>query len=342
MRDLQLLLQRVSFFPVFVILTSQTAFGQQPPVVNTPPPQSGGVVTSSRASTSDERYRIGPGDILEVLVYNQPQLSRPTLRVDGRGMIRMPLLEGEILAACKTESDLAKELTVRYQEYQKNPQVDIYVKEFNSQPVAIVGAVNSPGRFQLQRRIRLLELLTFAGGPSTTAGENVQIVHAPGAPMICEGESEASGDDTTKDSLSTYQLNRTMRADDSANPYLRPGDIVMVPTADQIYVMGSVNAPQAIALKDQLTVSRAIMMAGGVSKEGQQDKVKIIRQAEDGSKTTMMVNLKEINKGTAQDVALQRNDVVEVGRPGGAKAVLHTLADSIVPMATRLPLRVIY
>jgi polysaccharide biosynthesis/export protein len=316
---------------------------QQQPTVNPSPAPSVTNVTSSRATASiaDERYRIGPGDILEVLVYNQPQLSRPVLRVDGRGMIRMPLIEDEILAACKTETELAKELTTRYREYQKHPQVDVYVKEFNSQPVAVVGAVNSPGRFQLQRRVRLLEILTFAGGPSAAAGRTVQIVHAPGFPLVCEGEPEAA--DEVKEALSSYELSKTLRAEEPANPFLKPGDVVTVPDAEQIYVVGSVNRPTSIPLREPLTISRAILVAGGVARDAEANKIRIMRQNQvGGPKTELVVNLKEINKGTATDVMLQSNDVVEVPKQGGVSAVLRGLADAIVPTAMRLPLRVIY
>lgn len=339
MRKLKLL-QTIS--ALLFLSSLSLAFGQQPPTVSAPPTPSVTNVTSSRASASagDERYRIGPGDILEVLVYNQPQLSRPTLRVDGRGMIRMPLLENEILAACKTEGELAKELTTLYLEYQKHPQVDVYVKEFNSQPVAVVGAVNTPGRFQLQRRVRLLEILTFAGGPSANAGRTVQIVHSPGAPLVCEGEVVTA--DEVKEGLSYYELSKTLRAEEAANPFLKPGDVITVPDADQVYVVGSVNKPTSIPLREPLTASRAILMAGGVAR-GAESKIRIIRQSQiGGPKTELVMNLKDVNKGTAEDILLQSNDVVEVPTQGGVRAVLRGLADSIVPTAMRLPLRVIY
>ncbi|HKZ01926.1 MAG TPA: polysaccharide biosynthesis/export family protein, partial [Pyrinomonadaceae bacterium] len=206
----------------------------------------------------DDRYQIGPGDVLEVLVYNHPQLSRPALRVDARGMIRMPLLEGEIQAACKTESALAHELTARYGEYQKYPQVDVYIREFNSQPVAIVGAVNSPSRFQLQRRVRLLELLTYAGGPSARAGRTIQIVHGSGGPTLCKQEVETESD-VARDGLSFYQLDETLKGEDAANPYLIPGDVVSIADADQVYVIGNVPRPAAFPLREPLTLSRAIV-----------------------------------------------------------------------------------
>ena len=106
--------------------------------------------TAVNTSTAkdDDRYRIGPGDVLDIRFYNRPQLSREAVRVDGHGMIRMPLVEGEIKAACLTESELSTEIASRYLKYYRNPHIDVFIKEYQSEPVAVIGAVNAPGRFQ--------------------------------------------------------------------------------------------------------------------------------------------------------------------------------------------------
>ena len=129
-------------------------------------------------SAADDRYRIGAGDVLDIRIYNRPQFSREAVRVEGNGMIRMPLIETEIQAACLTEGELAKEISTRYAKYYKNLQVDVFIKEYHSQQVAIIGAVNDQSRFELQRRVRLLELLTYAKGPSAKAGQTINIVHS--------------------------------------------------------------------------------------------------------------------------------------------------------------------
>src|SRR6185503_16686240 len=85
----------------------------------------------------DDRYRIGPGDVLDIRIYNRPQLSREAVRVEGNGMIRMPLIENEIQANCLTEGELAKEISTRYARYYKNLQVDVFIKEYHSKQVAV-------------------------------------------------------------------------------------------------------------------------------------------------------------------------------------------------------------
>src|ERR1700741_4285216 len=142
---------------------------------------------------ADDRYRIGAGDVLDIRIYNRPQLSREAVRVEGSGMIRMPLIDTEIQAACRTEGELAKDISTRYARYYRNLQVDVFIKEYHSRQVAIIGAVNDQSRFELQRRVRLLELLTYAKGPAPKAGQTINIVHSTNA-SSCTQESQA--DDT--------------------------------------------------------------------------------------------------------------------------------------------------
>jgi polysaccharide export outer membrane protein len=139
------------------------------------------------AERVDERYRIGASDIVDVRVFDHPELSRSAVRVDGTGIIRMPLLDKDIVAACRTESELAQEIQSRYRELLVNPNVDVFIVTFSSQPVAVTGAVLKPGSFQLERRVRLRELLTLAGGPTEQAGQLIQIVRDEYSP-VCEGD----------------------------------------------------------------------------------------------------------------------------------------------------------
>lgn len=293
--------------------------------------------TSSNTAGPDDRYRIGAGDLLDIRILNRPQLSRDAIRVDGRGMIRMPFFEREIQAACRTESELAAEIAAGYLKYLKNPQVDVFIKEYNSQPVAVIGAVNTPGRFQLQRRVRLLELLTFAGGPAERAGRNIQVVHASTAPLC----GNASAADDLAEGLSSYALVETLRGAENANPYVQAGDVITLPDAEQIYVVGNVLKPSAFALKEPITVSRAIAMAGGVMPDTKSDRVRIVRQLPGSTaKTEIYVDLKAIDKRQAEDVVLLANDIVDVPASSG-KRLLRSLIGAIVPSVTQIPVRVI-
>jgi polysaccharide export outer membrane protein len=288
----------------------------------------------SAHAQQDDRYRIGAGDVLDVRIYNRPQLSREAVRVEGNGMIRMPLIETEIQAACLTEGELAKEIAARYTKYYRNLQVDVFIKEFHSRQIAIIGAVNDQGRFELQRRIRLLELLTYAKGPSPRAGQTINVVHSS-APSLCKKEDDEIG------AFASYRLSDTLLGEPKANPYLEAGDIVTLPEADQVYVVGNVFTPVTIPLKEPITVSRAIAMAGGTRQDTKKDKIRIVRQ-EPGAQTKkeMLVDLSAIEKRQAEDVQLLPNDIVDVPTSAG-RSLLRGLIGGGTQSLTQLPVRVI-
>jgi len=300
----------------------------------------------SVAIAADDRYRIGPGDLLEVRVFNRPTLSREAVRVDARGMIRMPLIEDEIPSACLTEGELGKEIAHRYRKYQRNPQVDVFIKEYNSQPVAVIGAVDKPGKFQLQRRVRLLELLSSAGGPTDKAGKRVQVAHI-GRQNSCQSpaldvtpvETNTGKDDETDYDI--FNLNETLRGDEKANPYIQPGDIISVPEAEQAFVVGNVFKPAAIPLREPTTVTEAIAMVGGTLPDTKTDRIRVIRKVSGASeKLELTVNLQDIVRKKSSDLFLQPGDIVEVSVSGG-KRFIRNIYNAMGPALSNMPIYVI-
>ena len=286
--------------------------------------------------STDDRYRIGPGDVLDIRVYNRPQLSRDAVRVEGNGMIRMPLIENDIQASCLTEGELAKEISTRYARFYKNLQVDIFIKEYHSKQVAIIGAVNEQSRFELQRRVRLLELLTYAKGPSAKAGQTINIVHSM-AVSSCKQTDESD----TAAAFTSYKLSDVLAGDPKSNPYLEAGDIVTLPEADQVYVVGNVFMPLTISLKEPITLTRAIAMAGGLKQDTSKDKIRVLRQ-EPGTtiRKEIIVDLYAIEKKRSEDLALAPNDIIDVPTSAG-KSFLRSLVQGVVPGVGQLPVRVV-
>jgi len=286
--------------------------------------------------SADDRYRIGPGDVVDIRIYNRPQLSREAVRVEGSGMIRMPLIETEIQAACLTEGELAKEISTRYAKYYKNLQVDVFIKEYHSRQVAVIGAVNDQSRFELQRRVRLLELLTYAKGPSAKAGQTINIVHSTAtSPCKKPDDAEAGA------AFTSYRLSDVLQGDPKSNPYLEAGDIVTLPEADQVYVVGNVFMPLTIALKEPITLTRAIAMAGGLRQDTKKDKIRVLRQ-EPGTTTRkeITVDLEAIEKKQSEDMALAPNDIIDVPASAG-KSFLRSLVQGVAPSVGQLPVRVV-
>jgi polysaccharide export outer membrane protein len=294
-----------------------------------------GLVLTAQAQQPEDRYRIGAGDVLDVRIYNRPQLSRDAVRVEGNGLIRMPLIETEIQAACLTEGELAKEIAGRYAKYYRNLQVDIFVREYQSHQIAIIGAVNEQGRFQLQRRIRLLELLTYAKGPNTKAGQTINVVHSA-APSLCKSDT-----DDEIAAFTSYKLSDTLRGEPDANPYLEAGDVVTIPDADQVYVVGNVLMPLTIPLKEPVSLTRAIAMAGGTRQDTKKDKIRIVRQEPGATaKKEMIVDLSAIEKRQAEDIQLLPNDIVDVPTSTG-RSLLRSLIGGGTQSLTQLPVRVV-
>jgi polysaccharide export outer membrane protein len=322
-------------------------------------------ISASARQQAGEEYRIGPRDVLSIRVTAPEiiqQFSADSLEVDECGMI--PLLSvqneerNEVRAAGLTTNELQEQLRKFYTKYKRNPQVVVKVREYNSQPVAINGAVVKPGQFQLRRPVRLLELLQFyAGGPTERSGGSIQIARVPAlgmcAPAPAAAAAEASApaqtptpstaiDDASVPSFLTFKLEETLKAGEQSNPYLQPGDVITLPEAKEAYVVGNVLRPGPVALKDdRLTVSRAIAMVGGTMPDSKKERVRIIRQESGGAGSReIFVDLRAIDKHQAEDIALMPNDIIDVPVAGG-KRVLRSLMGAVVPSVGQLPVRVI-
>jgi polysaccharide export outer membrane protein len=231
---------------------------------------------------------------------------------------------------------LAKEIATRYAKYYRNLQVDVFIKEYHSRQVAIIGAVNDQSRFELQRRIRLLELLTYAKGPSPKAGQTINIVHST-APSLCKQHDE----NDAASMLSSFKLSEVLEGKPDANPYLEAGDIVTVPDADQVYVVGNVFMPLTIPLREPVTLTRAIAMAGGLKQDTKKDKIRVLRQQPGAAtRTEIMVDLSAIEKKSSEDIALLPNDIVDVPTSAG-KSFLRGLVQGVAPSISQMPVRVI-
>lgn len=339
---------RVCLLSLILVSAAVTCWAQQEPKAapsNAPAVSAKankGPALSKRSAPADNaRYRIGPGDVLDIKVFNKPQFNREGVRVDPRGMVRMPLVKEEIRAACRTEEELEAEVTRLLKEFILEPQVTVQIKEYQSEPVAVLGSVRAPSRFQLQRRVRLLELLTFVNGPTDNAGRTVQIVHAGSSSDCAAATAAPETAETIANQVDNYQLSETLLGDEKANPFIRPGDVVSIPAADQIYVIGNVVRPTTIPLTEPLTVSRAIAMAGGTSLDTKKSEIHITRQITGTTdKKEITVDLDAIHRHKAEDVVLVANDIIDVPASGGRR-IFRSLLGAVIPSVGQLPVRVI-
>lgn len=296
--------------------------------------------TAAATAVQDTNYRIGPGDVIDVIVSPGTELTRTGIRVNNQGMIQLPKLDMEIQAGCLTERELAEQIKEKYKKYVINPYVIVAVKEFNSNPVAVIGAVNSAGRFQLQRQLRLSDLLTWVNGPAERAGATLEILRNRSMPY-CEG-SQLVAPSGMGDEVISVNIADAFRNVEGANPVVRAGDVVRVPDAaiKNAFVIGSVKSTVSINLKEPVTLSQAIAMAGGPVPGAQLDKIIIRRRLNDSiSPTEVTVSLKDINARKRDDLMLQPNDIVDV--PGPKKTIWSEFVKIMSPTIMTLPLRVI-
>jgi polysaccharide export outer membrane protein len=299
--------------------------------------------TTSGVTRVVDQYRIGARDVLNIRVTAGrlvPELSMDGVEVDECGRIPVPSVEqeeqNEIQAAGKTRTELAEELRLFYKKYKKNPQVMVIVKEYNSQPVAINGAIMKPGQFQLRRPVRLLELVQFyAGGPTDRSSGRIQLARASNF-----NPCTSSSDSANSIEFAEFDVKDTLAGEEKSNPYLQPGDVITLPEAKEAYIVGNVLRPGPILLKNNnVTISQAIAMAGGTMPDSKKDQVRLVRQGASGQ-TKLIVDLKAIDNGKATDIALLPNDIVEVPVAGG-KRIFRSLIGAIVPSVGQLPVRVI-
>ncbi|MCY7374959.1 MAG: SLBB domain-containing protein [Pyrinomonadaceae bacterium] len=257
----------------------------------------------------NEKYRIGYQDTLEVRVFRHDDLSQ-VVNVSPDGTILMPRIDRPISVVCKTERELAETIGTLYKFYLRNPFVSVRAVEQRSQPFAVIGAVEKPGSFYLNRRIRLLELLAFAGGPKVEkAGAKIQVARVGNVSGCAEKDGSASEDDEVV--FLAYKVSDVVTGKD--NPWMQPGDIVSILEAEEAYVVGNVIKPAKISLKEPVTLTQAIAIGGGLAPEAKTSKVTIQRQdANSALKTETVYDLKDIRDQKIADPVLQANDIVNV------------------------------
>src|SRR5918994_1397046 len=187
-------------------------------------------------------YLLGPGDVLDVRVFGQPELTS-TVQVDSDGNLSaLPFLETPIKAKCRSDKEVQKDIAIAYAKFINNPQVSVRISERNSrQPATIFGAVRQPTRVEMKRKVRLNELMAVSGGFTERAAGTIQILHTE--PLMCPEpgeEAEAAAIDATKIPLQIVKISELRAGKPEANPMIRPGDYVLVTEAEPVYITGAV------------------------------------------------------------------------------------------------------
>jgi polysaccharide export outer membrane protein len=291
-------------------------------------------------------YRIGAQDLLEINVFEAPELNR-SLRVSAGGAISMPLL-GEVQAAGLTAREFEGVLQSRLGEFMNNPHVGVFVSAIESHPVSVAGAVKKPGVFQIREPMTLIEMISRAEGLADDAGDTVLVMRGArfrpaadlgnarnepgGARSSSAGEllqspsaAPAKDDSNEKDTVRVNLKDLLESGDPRFDVAVHPGDVVKVPRAGIVYVVGAVKKPGGFVLKsnEKMTVLKAIALAEGLTGTSAKSRTQIIRtDASSGRRAEIPIDLGKILEERAPDPDLKAEDIVFVPN-SPAKSALY-------------------
>jgi polysaccharide export outer membrane protein len=275
-------------------------------------------------------YVIGSGDLITIEVFDVPELSRD-VRVNETGYISLPLMPSKVRAGGLTPFQLQDKLAELLQTngLVSTPQVSVSVKEQHSQPITVIGAVKSPMVIQALRKTTLLQALSQAGGVGDDAGSTV-IVTRPGSDGSDPADPAYTSAPTASQTFTINLADVLESADSRFNIPLVGGDVVSVPRAGIIYVVGAVQRPGGFLLQndyDRMTMLKMLSLAGGTTNTAKTKNAVILRKNPDtGKRDQVPVDLSKVMHLKTQDVQMQANDILFVPDSNGLRA-LHRAGD---------------
>lgn len=275
-------------------------------------------------------YVLGPDDQILIRAVLLEEIGDKPFRVDSSGTISVPLA-GRIQASGLTVEQLETELSKRLKNHVKEPQVSISIMEFRSQPVSVLGAVKDPGVHQVEGRKTLVEVLSLAGGITADAGHLVRITRRIEWGMLpLPGAAADSSGQFTIGSVSLKSILDAKRPGE--NILVLPYDVVSVPKAEMIYVVGEVKKAGGFVLqsRESMSVLQAVAMAEGLNPMAAAQNCKILRvTAGSNQRTEIPVDLKRTLGGKAQDVPMQADDILFVPNSAVRRITIRTIETAV-------------
>lgn len=265
-----------------------------------------------------DQYRLGAGDKLDVQVFDVPELQ-VSVRVRQNGSVSLPLI-GSLHVAGLTEGEIVERLNSQLEEYVIQPQASVFVSEYESKKISIVGAVDAPGSFALRKgNPTLLELLGQAGGLKEKADNYVQFIPSEFVQDVADSPRARYAFNQALPRSSTSQsielpLSRVFGSDGNAPlafPLL-PGDVLIVPTAGKVQVDGEVKDVGAYDVSRGMSLMGALAAAGGITYGANVHEVELVRETGEGRKVHYVLDLTRVVSGDEDDVLLKSGDVVRV------------------------------
>jgi polysaccharide export outer membrane protein len=281
-----------------------------------------------------DTYTLGPGDQIIVRVLDLEEIDTKPVPIDLRGSINLPVA-GRIQASGLTTERLEAAIAERLKKVLVRPDVSVYLAEMRSQPVSLLGQVQTPGVHQLQGQKNLFEVLSLAGGLRQEAGPVINITRRlEWGPIPLPS---ASNDSTGRFSVASIDVKSVMNASNPAeNILIKPNDVISVPKADTIYVIGAVKKPGAYVLGEHHTLSalQVLALAEGTDRTAATQDAKIMRVLPDSNdRAEIPVDLRNILSGKTPDIPLSADDILFVPT-SKAKAVGYRALEALVQAGT--------
>src|SRR5579884_2386333 len=275
-------------------------------------------------------YVLGPGDQITIQAIDAEELAGKPFTIDASGVVTLPLL-GRVPASGRTVLQFENDLTERLRDYFVNPSPSVSVTEYHSQPVSVSGALNTPGIQQLRGQKTLIEILSMAGGLRPDAGSQVTIQREVSrGPIPLPG---AKLDGTGRFFVGEVNLREVIdNSHPERNIVLQPNDIVSVPRADLVYVVGEVKKAGGFPLNERQSISvlQALSLAEGPLPDAAPSAGRILRgSGRKAEREEIAIDVKKILSGKTPDVLLRPDDILFIPSSTGKKVAMRGVEAAI-------------
>ena len=269
-------------------------------------------VLTHRIETASQ-MRIGAGDLIEVQVFNTPELSVPKLRVSDDGHVRLPVTgDFNIAGLTASEAGAAIESRLRDTQIMLDPHVEVLITEYATQGVRVLGEVKTPGTYVLLGPHTLYDALSAAGGVTPNEGSSITITH------------QSDPQHPVEVAVASANYSETERMTE-----VKAGDVIVVAKASSVYVIGDVAHPGEYMMShgDPLTVLNAVALAQGMNPTAAVTKASIVRKTSSGA-VTIAVNIRKVEQNTAPNPVLKADDVLVIPRSGAREFLTYALPNA--------------
>lgn len=259
----------------------------------------------SKKTFSVTDYKIGPEDLLEINMFQAKELDT-VARVSASGYIKLPLIDKIEAAGC-TVSELESLICKKLEKYLTEPVVSVFVREYRSQQIAVLGSVKNPGIYYATGQRYLLDLLSMAGGLSPDAGD------------ICIIQKASGTEPQDKQNIEKIVIDLDallIKGNIDFNIPLSSGDVIHVPQSGIFFVDGAVNSPGPFQIKSKTTITQALSMAKGLSYEALRSEMRIYRDNGKPEREVIAIDYDSILDGKSPDIEMKDKDVIIVSKSG--------------------------